>query len=368
MKITLFRLRETSQKAFKCAGPLAAVAAMALLGVSQVRAQAVGYVWNNNPATSGTTTPDSGYSYNSSGGAISITRNSVGNYTVTFAGLGKAATSNVQVSAYGPGPDFCVSGGWDNETDVTANVYCYDEAGSFADHSFTLLYQARLYSDPAQSATAYLWADDASAPNYTPNTNFQYNSTAGTNTIVHEGTGGYLVTLPGLDKTGGTVLATAYGSAARCQVTEWNSSKSSGTVVSVNCSDAAGAPVDAEFTLVYSYRETPGFSDGVTGASIWAFNDTKKTPYNVSGRYSVWIDGVDMYAQRTGKGTYAWTITVDYEWTSSTAIVTAIGAPGSYCSVHSWDSTSTTTTVYVNCFDGAGKPVDAEFTATFQIH
>ena len=206
MKITLFRLHEAPRKALKCAGPLAAVAAMALLGAPQVRAQAIGYVWNNNPTTPGTTTPDAGYSYSSSGGAISITRNSVGNYSVTFTGLGKDATSNVQVSAYGPGPDFCVTEGWANETDVTAYVYCYDKTGNFTDHSFTMLYQVRSYSDPAQPYIAYLWANYRTAPSYTPNTNFSYNATTGTNTIVREGTGGYLVTLPGLDKTGGTVL------------------------------------------------------------------------------------------------------------------------------------------------------------------
>jgi len=351
-------------------GLLAAVAAVALLAATQLHAQAIGFVFNNNPTTPGTTTSDPAYSYNSSGGAISITRNARGNYSVTFAGLGNALNSNVQLTALGRGPDYCISGGWasPNGSDVQADVFCYNKAGSLADHSFNMLYQARESGDATTPTVAFLWADQPTASSYTPDLSYQYNPTGGTNTITRNGTGSYTANLPGLTKRGGTVLVTAYGTtAAHCQVMNWISG-SSGTNVDVTCTDATGAAADEEFSLVYSINETAGYGPGsANGGAIWASNETKTAPYNVSGKYSIAIDGEEMTAQRIAKGRYAWTMTVEPTWTSSTVLVTAYNAPGNYCSVDGWNSNSTTTTVYVNCFDAAGMPANTRFTATFQL-
>jgi hypothetical protein len=368
-------MRKTSQNACRRGGLLAAMAAITLLGVTlfgatQVRAQAVGFVWNNNPTTAGTTTPDSFYSYNSSGGAISITRNARGNYTVTFAGLGNALNSDVVVTPYGPGPDYCVTGGWSspNGTDVDANVYCFNKAGSLADHGFTLLYQSRASGDPTTPSVAYLWANDPTAGSYTPNLTYQYNVTGGTNTITRNSTGSYTANLPGFTRTGGTVIVTAYGTtAAHCQVTNWVSG-SSGTNVNVTCTNASGVAADEEFTLVYSISETAGYSPGsANGGAILAFRDASKTAYDVSERYSIAIDGEPMYSQLLTRGSYTWSMNVEDTWTSSTVLITAYGAAGDYCSVNHWISTSTETTVYVDCFNAAGLTVNARFTATFQL-
>ena len=347
-----------------------ALAAFAVLGASQLYAQAIGYVWNNNPTMPGTTTPDTLYSYNSSGGAISITRNNTGNYSVLFSGLGNSFNSNVQVTAYGPGPDFCISGGWfsPNGADVEANVYYYNPAGNSDDHSFTMLYQSRTSSDVTKPSVGFLFANQPTASSYTPDTLYQYNPGGGTNTITRNSTGNYTANLPGFTRAGGTVIITAYGSSpARCQVSFW-SNGSSGANVNVNCTDSTGAASDQEFTLVYSIFETAGYGVGsANGGAIWAYNDTRKTPYDVSKKYSIAIDGETMYAQRTGIGSYAWTMNVEDTWTSSTVLVTAYDAPGNYCSTNEWLSSSTTTTVYVNCFNAAGAPADTEFTATLQL-
>ena len=353
------------------AGLLVAVTAIALFAAAtQVHAQAIGFVWNNNPTTKGTTTPDSSYSYNSSGGAISITRNSKGNYTVDFAGLGDSFYSDVQVNGYGPGSDFCNVAGWysPNGTDVEIGVLCYTHAGVPADHSFTLLYQARTSSDPTTPDVAFLWANQPTASSYTPSGLYQYNVFGGTNIITRNSKGNYSATLPGFTTTGGTVIVTAYGSTpAHCQVTDWGSG-GSGTVVNVNCTNTAGVATDSEFDLVYSIYETAGYgADSDAGGAIWAFNDTDKSPYDVTGTYSIGIDGIDMYAQRLGTGQYAWTMTVDDTWTSSNVVATAYGAPGNYCTTKEWLSSSTTTTVYINCFNSAGTPANTRFTATFQL-
>ena len=358
----------TLQQTLRRAVPLAAVAAVALAGAPEARAQAIGFVWNNNPTTPGTTTPDAAYSYNSSGDAIGITRNVKGYYTVTFYGLGDASNGNVVLTAYGAGPDYCTAGSWysSNDTDVQADVYCYNKDGDRADHYFTLLYQARTHSDPTTPSVAYLLANQPSSSSYTPTA--QYNPSGGVNTITHSATGNYTANLPGLDRTGGTAIVSAVGSTgARCQVTNWGSG-SSGTDVNVNCVDVLGGPYDEEFTLVYSIYETAGYGAGSgNGGAIWASNDTRRTPYDVSTRYSIPIDGEEMYAQRIGKGKYVWSMNVEDQWTSSTVLVTAYDAPGSYCSTDYWSSSSTETYVYVNCFAADSTPADTRFTATFQL-
>ncbi len=351
------------------AGLLAAVAAIALFAAPQVHAQAIGFVWNNNPTKPGTTTPTSEYSYNSSGGGISITRHSKGNYTVDFAGLGNSLNSDVQVNGYGADSDFCNVEGWGgNGTDVEINVLCYTKAGVATDHFFTLLYQARTSSDATKPTVAFLWANQPTTASYTPSTTYQYNVTGGTNTITRSGTGNYSANLPGLTTTGGTVIVTAYGgSPTHCQVTDWNSG-GSGTNVNVNCTNTAGVATDSMFDLVYSINETAGYGSGSTGGgAIWAFDDTDKTAYDVSGTYSIAIDGEPMYAQRLGIGRYAWTMTVNDTGTSSTGLATAYDAPGNYCTTKEWESTSTTTTVYINCYTAAGKPANTRFTATLQL-
>jgi hypothetical protein len=364
-------MHETLRKTLRRAGPFAAVAGIALFGATQVRAQAIGWVWNNNPSTPGTTTPDASYSYNSSGGAISATRNAEGDYTVLFAGLGNSLASDVQATAYGGGANFCVVGSWSssNGTDVAANVFCYNTAGSLADNSFTLLYQARSSDDAFRAKLAFLWANEPTTANYTPDTSYQYNETGGTNTITRNGAGSYTANLPGLTRTGGTVLVTAYGStAARCQAAGWTGG-SSGTDVNVTCTNAAGVATDEMFDLVYSILETAGYGQlSNIGGAIWAFNDTRKTPYDVSGKYSVPFGFFKMYSQRIAKGAYVWTITVDGDaWISTTVLATAYGVPGNYCNTNSWQMNSTTISIYVNCFNAAGAPADTQFTATFQV-
>jgi len=44
-----------------------------LLGGGVARAETAGFVWNSSPTASGTFTPSTAYSYDSAGGAISIT-------------------------------------------------------------------------------------------------------------------------------------------------------------------------------------------------------------------------------------------------------------------------------------------------------
>jgi hypothetical protein len=156
------------------------------------------------------------------------------------------------------------------------------------------------------------------------------------------------------------VLVTAYAeTAARCQVTNWISG-SSGTDVNVNCTDATGAAADVMFDPVYSINETAGYGHGsANSGAIFTFNDTKTTPYDVSGKYSLAIYGETMYAQRVGKGQYSWSMAVEPPWTSDIALVTAYNAPGNYRSSNGWFSDSIS--------DAASMPANTRVNATLAV-
>ncbi|MCW2856412.1 MAG: hypothetical protein JWR52_2027 [Marmoricola sp.] len=98
-----------------------------------------GYVWDSVPASTLNTAvnigaPGNAYAYNSSGGAITVTRTGVGVYEVTFVGL-DFYPGNVQVTAYGGGSEQCKSGGWGTDT---AAVVCFDSTGAPVNTLFDL--------------------------------------------------------------------------------------------------------------------------------------------------------------------------------------------------------------------------------------
>ena len=80
--------------------------------------------------------------YDSTGGAIKITRSAVGIYRVTFDGLGAAGLghkSNVQVTAY-DARTTCNVQNWGGSPDFAVNVNCfYIPDGSLHDSKYTVL-------------------------------------------------------------------------------------------------------------------------------------------------------------------------------------------------------------------------------------
>lgn len=92
-----------------------------------------GYAWNNLASTSGTLSGN-GYTYNRSGGSVTITHNSAGNYTVTFTGLNLNG-GNYQVSGYGGGAVWCKVASWGASS---VGVLCYNSAGAPTDSLFTI--------------------------------------------------------------------------------------------------------------------------------------------------------------------------------------------------------------------------------------
>jgi hypothetical protein len=104
----------------------------------------MGYAWADLP-TSASYTPDTTYSFSSSGGAITATRSAVGTYAITFSGIGSGIGGvdggHVQVSAYRTNTR-CVVNRWSafSWPDVTIYVDCYDSTGTAADSRYDVLF------------------------------------------------------------------------------------------------------------------------------------------------------------------------------------------------------------------------------------
>jgi len=348
-----------------------AAAAMLLLGTADSYAQAIGFSAVPLVTTNGPIDLSVFYVYNSSGGTNGATRNSKGNYTATFPGLGDGLNSNVQVTAEGRDSDFCGVQQWGsgNDTDAVANITCYNRAGRPADSAFTVLYQARTRRDATKAKVAFVWADQASADSYTPDPTYQFNFKHGTNTVTRSGPGNYTVYLPGLTSAHSTALVTAYGgNPTRCSIgaNGWGAG-SDGIEVNVNCTDVSGARADERFSLVYSTGETFGYGpDTTAGAAIWANNELKRRPYTPARAYSIPIGTEPMTVQKNSRGNYTWTLQATDPWGPDTFFVSAYGDTGNYCKESQLQDNPPVATILVSCFDGAGRPADTKFTATFQ--
>lgn len=71
---------------------------------------------------------------------ITAGRTSEGLYFVELPGMSSSG-SNVQITAYGSGSEYCKVQNWHpNQTDTQVNVACYDAGGSLTDTSFVLVY------------------------------------------------------------------------------------------------------------------------------------------------------------------------------------------------------------------------------------
>ena len=340
-----------------------------LLAAGDARAEAVGFVWNSGPTISGTFTPDSSYSYNSGGGAVSITHNNTGSYSVTFAGLGNGLNSDVEVTGYGSGANFCQSDGWgsSNGTDVSATVLCFTPAGALADNSFTLMYESRTSADHVPSE-AFLWANQPTTASYTPALDYQYVYGGATSTVTRNSTGNYTALIPGFTSNRPSLMVTAYGATpAHCGVQSLTSGVS-GAEINVICTNVHGVLADTIFELSYTQNLMPDYSQGATGGGAILANMPKaSTPYVPFIHFSIQIDGESMMVHETAVGAYDWYMNVENQWTSTNVLAVAYGHVGTYCNVQDWGSSSVETDVYINCFNFAGHPLPAKFLSIFEI-
>jgi len=321
-----------------------------------------GYVWAN--VQSGT--PSLSYSYNSKGGANSIAKNGVGDYTVSFGGLATAG-GMVQVSAYGAGSEACKVQNWGTSgANETVRVRCFTTFGAPVDTLSTVSFTQPIATP---GPIGYVWADQpATALNvaYTPNVTWSFNSAGGANSITRTGTGAYTVRLNGLGASAGDVQVTAYGPGTElCKTVNWGPAGAD-QLVRVQCYAAGGTLVDTRFTMTYA-RSLPILGVPVEYSGyVWADQPSAalNTAYTPSASYSFNSIGSANTVTRTAVGDY--TVKLASVGASSGHVkVTAYGAGSNECKVVNWGPSGTTQNVRVHCFTTAGALADSYFTVNY---
>jgi hypothetical protein len=222
----------------------------------------LGYVWANQP-TAASYTPDANYQFNARDPGVAantIVRNGVGNYTVNMPFIG-ASHSTVKVTAYGGDSTQCQSNGWGGSGLVKANVLCHDVFGTPVDAMFTLAYTVKSSMLGVDGRKyGYAWANAPTAPSYTPNPKFQWDSATNAPdiTVNRLGTGVYTVVMQGLGPPGGTfqpggnIQVTGWGpSVAQCNTDLGEAFAPNELDVDVYCIDQGGNPIDAFFVVQY---------------------------------------------------------------------------------------------------------------------
>lgn len=205
-----------------------------------------------------------GYAFNGNRGVPTIARLGVGYYSVTLPGLATviSAPGHVQVSpitintlalrraqvvAWAP-----------VGADLVVQVQTKDGAGSPVDETFLLAYTETAADQPAHLGSgAFVWAHDPTAPSYAPSFNYTAsNGTAGPHapiTITRSATGTYAVTLPDHNQAFGVPMVSLHGATpGNATTTFWTTAAGGGTVIDVECRDAAGALADRTFLLQWT--------------------------------------------------------------------------------------------------------------------
>lgn len=316
------------------------------------------YAWVDSPTSSHTLTS---HTYNPGGGAVTFTRNSVGSYSITWAGLGTlgGSTGHVQVSPYNNAGVHCKVVNWSGGTDLTASINCYTSAGALFETSLTALVHYQRASGTGHNA--FLWANQSSAAAYTPSLFFNWNSSGQQNTVTRSSAGRYVVLTPGLASATeyGTPMVTAYGSGnARCLVEGWSVSGAN-ISTSVACYASTGTFVDAMFnfamilpTIGTGYGTASAYVSGAgTASGLYSHNSgdgaitvTNATP----GSYAVTFAGLGS----TGSGRLG------------TAQVVGYSSGGNHCTIGSWGG-NPNMIVTVNCHNNLGGLANTSFNIWF---
>ena len=318
--------------------------AFTVLGVSSVNDKDIYFALANQPTTA-SYNPDPNYVYNP-GGAVTITRENVGVYHVSFQGqslVNQTVNGTVQVNAFGSDNVFCFASAV-NATNEPILVSCATPAGNAADSLFVI---DIVSAKATPTGIAYTWANQPTNPSYAPDSKSTYNPTGGAVNVSRSSPGQYLLKFAGLgvgQVTGGNVLVSSVDG-FRCSVESWMPAADSSFQVSVGCSNFVGSPVDDEFVLL----ALP--PSGVAYASISSGIPPALLPdsLNPSGR--------QVTATRIGKGQYTVSFPVsgiDAGWTVQ--VNATSGLLGSFnCNVTDWSAGN----VSFSCFDFNGAYTDA---------
>ncbi len=329
------------------------------------RDERLAYAWADRPNTA-QYEPSALYRDNSSGGTITIRRQSTGIYAATFTGLGRGgnplAREHIQVSAYFT-PNRCKVQSWGGSPDLAVWVHCFTPGGARVDAYFTVLVAGAQALD---GRAAFAWIDDPAASGGSPSARYAYNSTRGDVRVNRIGAGRHDVTFTGLGRTGGAgstpeiALVTAYGSSPeQCRLLDWQSA-SADVTVRVACSSGTVA-TDAMFDLLIATAGRSGKRFGFMRAE----NPTTAS-YTPSAAYSANSSGGANTVVRDGTGDYRIRFggLAKSAGLTETILISAYqGVDGDICNIHYWTNAGNDLEVNVRCYDNAGAAIDRMFTA-----
>ncbi len=212
------------------------------------------YLWANqvSPPIDVPYVPSATYSYDSTGVAPQVWRQSTGVYLMLIGTVDAHYPADhrdgvYQVTAYNQSAVRCEVHGENDEMPTPIAVFCVDAAGAPTDTRFTVTY--------AHSGSALGTGVAAANAHYTywsgdPTTwylNGHWNSAGGAPGFLRLAVGRYRVSFPGLALTGGHATAGARGNPnAYCHVSSWSPG-----AVTVHCYDnVTDLPVDSEFNVL----------------------------------------------------------------------------------------------------------------------
>jgi hypothetical protein len=282
-----------------------------------------------------------GNTLNSAGGINLNTPLGSGSYRVDFPLLGGSG-GNVQVVQSGSQTNVrCKVGSWyPNGTTENVIVNCHDPSGAPAPAVFNVLFYRAPTTQGGGAKTNYLWNANPYASS-TPPATYQFNGSGGTNTVARYGVGSYGVTIPTgvVSDNGGNAQVTAYGSnATYCKVGYWYHSGLN-QVVGVLCFDTTGAPIDSQFSFLYTADyPSPSHQGGYAWCNQTSGSYTPPTPYNRNSAGTLNTVQVSGSLQMV-------TLPGVHGNINNITLTTAVGLDNHYCIVNN-------TTLFQNTYSG----------------
>jgi hypothetical protein len=323
--------------------------------------------WARHDGTPGLYAPNPRYSYNSRSYANQINNPATGHFRVWFPGLG-GGDGNVQVVAYGAGPNRCQVENWSGMPDLRVDVSCHTPAGVPVNTRFLAYFLAT--DDTAASTreiayARYEWPPAPSDPA------FQWNSNGPLPVTTRLEAGSYAVRFRNLMHPDGAAAVTAVDGGPRfCQVLSsaiYTAGADTGTEVRVWCFDTTGRLADSGFSLRYEWRR---FVAGSPAREGYAYaNHSTSGSYTPTSQFN--STGALNAAARLDTGTYElvypgvpypdWPPLPGTNYGTSTVLVSARTLGPSYCKVASWTGSTDETTVKVLCFNASGALGDRTY-------
>jgi hypothetical protein len=319
-----------------------------------------GYATAANSAYTGTYTPAAEWSYNRSGGPITITKpaNSTGRYIAKFSGLSAlvGSRSTVQVTSSFDGNSIKQDTYCKPLTAYLVNdeveVHCFRASTGAASNGAFKLLVIRNYAD-----VAFAYGHQPHRSEYTPSAQGSWNP-AGAIRVIKKGEGIYHVVFENLTSrlpggVGSNLQVNAVGS-GKVSCNHEDSHFQPQLIVEVRCYSETGAPQDSKFKvllampanhLAYAWAERPNETDDYEPDASFRWNPSgfSVVVYRLGvGYYRVTWAGVDPYIVERG-----------------VVQVTAQHAGNAQCKVYS--IVEETESARVLCFAPDGTPTDRVF-------